>query len=88
MIEILKLGQAEYINRDREMIDIETKTYAKCRNSDLVEELGQVEMIFCDKTGTLTQNQMAFKKFQVNGIKYGDPHPKESIADHIPKSGI
>jgi phospholipid-translocating ATPase len=54
IIEILKLGQASYINKDLEMYDEDTKSLAKCRNSDLIEELGQVEMIFSDKTGTLT----------------------------------
>jgi len=44
------------------MFDVEDGKFALCRNSDLIEELGQVEFIFSDKTGTLTQNKMEFKK--------------------------
>jgi P-type E1-E2 ATPase len=32
----------------------EDRNFAMSRNSDLVEELGQVEFVFSDKTGTLT----------------------------------
>lgn len=42
------------------MYDIETG-FSTCRNSDLIEEMGQVEFIFSDKTGTLTCNIMEFK---------------------------
>jgi len=59
------------------MYDIETKSYSITRNSDLIEELGQVEMVFSDKTGTLTQNKMIFKKCQINGVKYGELKPNE-----------
>lgn len=54
IIEVLKLGQATYINKDLQMFDTETQSFAVARNSDLIEELGQVEMVFSDKTGTLT----------------------------------
>jgi P-type E1-E2 ATPase len=43
-----------------------------CRASDLIEELGQIDFVFSDKTGTLTQNKMIFKKCTVNGVIYGD----------------
>lgn len=32
------------------------------RNSSIPEELGRIEHLLCDKTGTLTQNHMIFKK--------------------------
>eukprot|EP00727_Mastigamoeba_balamuthi_P001035 m51a1_g10929 putative aminophospholipid-transporting p-type atpase (1340) ;mRNA; r:131001-137091 len=35
------------------------------RNSTLPEELGRVNYLFTDKTGTLTQNDMTFKKFHL-----------------------
>jgi magnesium-transporting ATPase (P-type) len=62
IIEFLKLGQGYLINKDVQMYDKETESFANCRNSDLIEELGQVEIVFSDKTGTLTMNKMVFKK--------------------------
>jgi magnesium-transporting ATPase (P-type) len=56
IIEMLKLIQAKIINNDVKMFfaDPEDMNFALCRNSDLIEELGQVEFVFSDKTGTLT----------------------------------
>ena len=73
IIEILKLGLAIQINNDVLMYDKETEKKASVRASDLVEELGQVEFIFSDKTGTLTQNKMEFKKCTIDNVIYGVP---------------
>ena len=56
IIEMLKLLQANIVNKDVKMFFAEEgdMNFAKCRNSDLIEELGQVEFVFSDKTGTLT----------------------------------
>lgn len=64
-IEIVKYVQAIFINQDELMEWNNTK--AKARTSNLNEELGQISYIFTDKTGTLTENVMEFKKFSVGG---------------------
>jgi P-type E1-E2 ATPase len=54
MIEMAKVCLAKIINDDVKMFFPEDLKYAQSRNGDLVEELGQVEFVFSDKTGTLT----------------------------------
>jgi phospholipid-transporting ATPase len=59
------------INVDVRVYDGETG-FSMCRNSDLIEEMGQVEFVFSDKTGTLTCNVMEFKQCSINNRIYED----------------
>ncbi|XP_031103190.1 probable phospholipid-transporting ATPase 7 [Ipomoea triloba] len=70
-IEVVKVLQAVFINQDVHMYDEETGTPAQARTSNLNEELGQVDTILSDKTGTLTCNQMDFLKCSIAGVAYG-----------------
>uniref|UniRef100_A0A672SQ50 Phospholipid-transporting ATPase n=1 Tax=Sinocyclocheilus grahami TaxID=75366 RepID=A0A672SQ50_SINGR len=71
-VEVLRLGHSYFINWDRRMYYSRKDTPAEARTTTLNEELGQVEFIFSDKTGTLTQNIMVFNKCSINGKTYGD----------------
>jgi phospholipid-transporting ATPase len=71
-MEVVKFQQSQLINADLDMYYAPSDTPALCRTSALVEELGQIEFVFSDKTGTLTRNEMEFKKCSVAGVAYAD----------------
>lgn len=70
-IEIVKILQSSFINQDINMYYEETDKPAHARTSNLNEELGQVDTILSDKTGTLTCNSMEFIKCSIADIAYG-----------------
>ena len=67
LMEMTNVVQSYYIGQDRDIYYAAEDTAAVCRNSTLCQELGQVDYVFSDKTGTLTQNLREFKKAAVGG---------------------
>jgi len=61
---------------DVNIYDATTDTRAEPR-STIYTDLGQIQYIFSDKTGTLTQNVMRFKRCSVDGMIFGNPIKKE-----------
>ena len=56
---------------DPKMTAQASQTKTNVQSSNLNEELGQIDYIFSDKTGTLTQNLMEFKNLSVREKSYG-----------------
>ena len=52
------------------MYDAKTDQSAKVNTTDLNEDLGQINYLFSDKTGTLTENEMIFKQLSINNRIY------------------
>ena len=52
---------------DVKMYDETCGKRVQCRALNIPEELGQIQYVFCDKTGTLTENKMVFKRCTVGG---------------------
>ena len=63
----LDMGKTVYsrgIERDRDIPDTVVRT------STIPEDLGRIEYLLSDKTGTLTQNEMLLKKIHVGTVAY------------------
>ena len=71
-VEVIRLFLSKLIDWDKDMYYSKSDTYAKARTTTLNEELGQIQYVFSDKTGTLTQNIMTFNKCSINCKSYGD----------------
>lgn len=56
--------------------------YAKARNSNLNEDLGKVEYVFSDKTGTLTSNEMQLREVAVKTLPLGSAEFKYGLFTH------
>lgn len=76
----VKFMQAYFMNNDLEMYHAETDTPFQVRTMSLNEELGQIDYVFSDKTGTLTCNIMEFRKCTINGVAYGMGETEVGIA--------
>ncbi|WOH15411.1 hypothetical protein DCAR_0934949 [Daucus carota subsp. sativus] len=70
-VEVVKVLQSMFIGHDINMYYEETDKPAYARTSNLNEELGQIDTILSDKTGTLTCNSMEFIKCSIAGTAYG-----------------
>ena len=71
-VELVKTIQSFFIYQDLEMYYAPLDHPCVPKTWNISDDLGQIEYIFSDKTGTLTQNVMEFQKCAVGGVAYGE----------------
>jgi phospholipid-translocating ATPase len=86
-VEIIKTAQAYFIYSDVQMYYEKLDYPCVPKTWNISDDLGQIEYIFSDKTGTLTQNVMEFKKCTINGVNYGRAYT-EAYAEIRRRQGI
>lgn len=86
-LEIVRSVQAFFIYSDTFMYYEKLDYPCTPKSWNISDDLGQIEYIFSDKTGTLTQNVMEFKKCTVNGVPYGEAYT-EALAGMQKRQGI
>jgi magnesium-transporting ATPase (P-type) len=69
---LARFFQSYFMMMDLDMYYSPSDSPAVVRQMLLNEHLGQITHIFTDKTGTLTCNDMNFRKASINGVSYGE----------------
>ena len=83
ILDMCKMIYGKWIESDKKMTSVVVgeRINTKCINTSVIEDLGSIEYIFADKTGTLTDNVMELKKLSVKGTMYGNEDESSSIYD-------
>lgn len=80
-LELSKFCQGYMMGIDKGLISY-NNIECEVHGSNLNEELGQIDYIFSDKTGTLTKNEMKFKYLVIGNTVYGE---KTGYTGNVPK---
>jgi len=84
MLTTVKFLQGKLLSYDKCIFDSKRQKPAEVHTSQVLESLGMITHVFSDKTGTLTCNQMVYKRCAVAGGVYGEDGqgaPEPSLRD-------
>ena len=69
-MEVVKIAYAIEIRWDAWLYSFERGEFARVTNMSICEDMGQIEFLFSDKTGTLTKNEMKFSSAFIGELQY------------------
>ncbi|OJJ43841.1 hypothetical protein ASPZODRAFT_73331 [Penicilliopsis zonata CBS 506.65] len=75
-LDMAKSVYGRFIERDKDIPDTVVRT------STIPEDLGRIEYLLSDKTGTLTQNEMELKKIHVGTVSYAN-EAMDEVASYV-----
>ncbi|KAE8164231.1 hypothetical protein BDV40DRAFT_120722 [Aspergillus tamarii] len=78
-LDMAKSVYGRFIERDKDIPGTVVRT------STIPEDLGRIEYLLSDKTGTLTQNEMELKKIHVGTVSYAND-AMEEVASYVRQS--
>ncbi|KAK8703459.1 hypothetical protein V6N13_047118 [Hibiscus sabdariffa] len=78
-MELVRLGQSYFMIEDKHMYCSNSGSRFQCRSLNINEDLGQIRYVFSDKTGTLTENKMEFRKASVYGKDYRSSNLRDDL---------
>eukprot|EP01033_Poteriospumella_lacustris_P006930 gene6929-4996_t len=87
-LEMVYLCQGFFLSNDLKLYDEDTDTPAECHTSGACADLGQVQYVLSDKTGTLTKNLMVVQQFSVANKIYGKPLGKLDASSTVDAAAI
>ncbi|KAI8335810.1 hypothetical protein BC941DRAFT_64273 [Chlamydoabsidia padenii] len=82
-VQIVKTAAAYFIHTDIDLYNDRLDQPCIPKTWNISDDLGQIEYIFSDKTGTLTQNIMEFRRCTINGVIYGLGETEASVGAQL-----
>jgi phospholipid-translocating ATPase len=83
-LDVVKFMYAKFVDWDLDLYYEPADLQAKAVSTSIGEDLGQIEHVFTDKTGTLTENVMRFHKCSIGAQLYptaGLPRDATAVSD-------